>query len=95
MSQIDQVREMLKNGAKIIDVRTPNEYASASYPGSINIPLDQLQSRIDELGEKDAPLVLHCQAGGRSEQARQFLMSQGFTNLINAGGIDDMRALDE
>jgi phage shock protein E len=86
----NNVREMIKAGAKIIDVRSPGEFADEAYPGAINIPLNTLSARLDEIGPKDKPIILYCASGARSAQAARLLKQAGFTNFINAGGIGDM-----
>lgn len=84
------VKEMIKAGAKIIDVRSPGEFADEAYPGAVNIPLNVLPAKAGELGPKDGPMVLYCASGARSASAARFLKQEGFTNVVNAGGIDDM-----
>ena len=74
--------------ALLVDVRTPEEYAEGHIPGSVNIPLSVLPARMDELGDLDRPLFVHCLSGGRSGQAVMFLKREGFTNVKNIGGIN-------
>lgn len=61
----------------IVDVRTPEEFRGGNAEGSINIPLQEFENRMDELKNLKQPLVLCCASGNRSEQATQFLMQQG------------------
>ena len=61
----------------IIDVRTPNEFMGGNVAGSINIPLQEIQQRMDELKNLNQPLVLCCASGNRSGQATHFLSQQG------------------
>ena len=84
------VKEMIKAGAKIVDVRSAGEFADESYPGAVNIPLNILPAKAMDLGPKDGPIVLYCASGARSSSAARFLKEAGFTNVVNAGGIDDM-----
>jgi phage shock protein E len=84
------VKEMIKAGAKIVDVRSAGEFADESYPGAVNIPLNLIPAKAMDLGPKDGPIVLYCASGARSAQAARFLKEAGFTNVVNAGGIDDM-----
>jgi phage shock protein E len=84
------VKDMIKAGAKIIDVRTKGEYEDDAYPGAINVPLNVLPAKLDELGPKDQPIVLYCASGARSAQAARFLKQAGYTEVVNAGGLDDM-----
>jgi rhodanese-related sulfurtransferase len=61
----------------IVDVRTTTEFMGGNVEGSINIPLQEIQQRIDELKNLKEPLVLCCASGNRSGMATQFLSQQG------------------
>ena len=61
----------------IVDVRTTSEFMGGNVEGSINIPLQEIQQRMDELINLKKPLVLCCASGNRSGQATQFLSQQG------------------
>jgi phage shock protein E len=61
----------------IIDVRTPAEFMGGNVVGSINIPLQEIPDRLNEIKKINAPIVLCCAAGGRSAQAHIFLVQQG------------------
>jgi phage shock protein E len=80
----------IKAGALIVDVRTPEEFEEEHFPNALNIPVDQLQQRITEFGEKNKSLVLYCASGARSAYAAKMLRSAGYTDVINAGGLSDM-----
>jgi phage shock protein E len=80
----------IKAGAKIVDVRTVEEFEEEHFPNALNIPVDQIQRRMIEFGEKDKPLVLYCASGARSAYAAKVLRSAGYTDVINAGGLSDM-----
>ena len=66
----------------VIDVRERSEWDAGHIAGAVHVPLGQLTDRIGEL-ERDRPVVLHCQSGGRSSVAASVLRAQGFTNVIN------------
>jgi phage shock protein E len=85
-----EVKAMIGAGAKIVDVRTPEEFEDEAYPGAVNVPLSTLAARVGELGPKDAPIVLYCASGARSAQAARVLKQSGFTKVVNAGGLSDM-----
>jgi rhodanese-related sulfurtransferase len=85
----DLVREKLAAGAKIVDVRTPREFSSGSYPKAKNIPLDALEARMGEL-PKDKPIVLFCASGARSARAARLLKRSGYSDVLSAGGLGDM-----
>jgi phage shock protein E len=84
------VREKIQSGAKIIDVRTPDEFADGSYPKAKNIPLAVLPARMNELEPKNTSIVLFCASGSRSAQAARLLKQAGFSDVVNAGGLSDM-----
>lgn len=74
-------------GVKLVDVRTPTEFADGHAPGAINIPLDELGKRMGELeAHKEGDLYLICRSGGRSGRAQSQLSAAGFTNPINVTG---------
>lgn len=74
----------------LLDVRGPDEYATANIQGSTLIPMQELGDRLAEIEDKkDDHIVVHCHHGGRSLQVTQALRSRGFTNVQNmAGGIE-------
>ena len=61
----------------ILDVRTQAEFRMASAPGTINIPLQEVPNRLEEIRSMNAPLLLCCASGNRSGFAEQFLGAQG------------------
>ncbi len=68
----------------IVDVRTPSEFTGGNVAGSINIPLEELEKRMDELKKLKQPLVLCCASGGRSGQAHGYLAQKGI-ECFNGG----------
>lgn len=70
----------------IVDVRTPDEFADGHVPGSVNIPLDQLPDRLDEVRGMQAPIVLCCRSGARSGAALGLLKAAGVEEVSNGGG---------
>ena len=80
-------RRLVERGALLVDVRTPEEFAAGHIAGAVNIPLGQLDDRMDELGPRDAPLVLYCRSGNRSGQAARVLASAGFTGVHDLGAM--------
>ena len=71
-------------------MRTSGEFRGGAYPGAINIPLDELQSRMNELGDKSREITLYCASGARSAYAQRILMQMGYTKVKNGGGIMHM-----
>jgi phage shock protein E len=71
----------------LVDVRTPGEFQGGHVPGAINIPLQELNRRMDELRPyRDTELVLYCETGIRAGYAGRMLKQQGFTELRSLGG---------
>ena len=68
----------------LIDVRTPNEFKAGSAPNAINIPLNEVADRLDELKGLQ-PIVVFCAAGVRSQKAIDFLMANGVNQVENGG----------
>ncbi len=67
----------MKTEKTIIDVRTPEEFMGGNVKGSINIPLHEIQDRLDELKQFQGSIILCCASGGRSGQATAYLKHQG------------------
>ncbi len=84
------VREKIKAGALVVDVRTPAEFASGAYQGAINIPLDQVEKRLADFGDRKHAIVVYCRSGNRSGQAKVLLEKNGFSDVTNGGGLKDM-----
>lgn len=90
------MKDIINNpSATIVDVRTPEEFASGHVAGSVNIPLDQVPSRVDEFRDMSKPLVVCCLSGGRSGQAMGFLQQSGVDDVYNGGGWADVNALKQ
>jgi phage shock protein E len=68
---------LVKNGALIIDVRTPGEFNSGHIKGSINIPLDDIRNKTEELKKKNKVIITCCRSGNRSGMAKSMLESAG------------------
>ena len=84
----------LKNGtATIVDVRSREEFQSGHVAGSINIPLQEVPTKIEEFKNMQKPLVLCCLSGGRSGQATGYLQQQGVEEVYNGGGWMEVNAL--
>lgn len=85
------LRDLLDSGTapRLIDVRTPGEFASVRIPGSWNVPLDLLRAHRADLGARlDPDAVLVCRSGQRAEQAAEALAAAGLPGLrVLHGGI--------
>ncbi|TLX74719.1 rhodanese-like domain-containing protein [Labilibacter sediminis] len=84
-SKSNPLAEILSQGATIIDVRTPAEYSGGHVEGSINIPLDQVQHKMNKIKKMKSPLVLCCASGIRSASATSLLRSKSINDVYNGG----------
>ncbi|MGE6790982.1 phage shock protein E [Pseudomonas guineae] len=76
----------------LIDVRTAEEFEAGALPNAERIGHEQIASQISALApDKDTPIVLYCRSGRRSSIAEKSLQAMGYTNLINAGGYDELK----
>ncbi len=73
----------------IVDVRTPSEFMGGHVAGSLNIPLQEIPSRLNEIRSMQPPLILCCASGNRSGQAAIYLESQGL-ECENGGAWTDV-----
>ena len=82
--ELDKRREA-GDAPVVIDVRTPEEYASGHIPGAVNIPFDQVAGRIDEI---DAPhgVALYCMVGPRSRKGESALLASGYEKVLHLEG---------
>jgi len=77
----EKVAEFIQNGAVILDVRTPGEFADGHANGSINIPLSEVASQIKKIKKYNKPIITCCRSGARSGTA---------ANILNNNGIDSI-----
>lgn len=83
----DEGRAWVKDGARLVDVRTPEEFASGHLPGAINIPVQDLPGRAAEIGAVTERVVVYCRSGNRSARAARLLKEAGFTAVLNGGAM--------
>jgi rhodanese-related sulfurtransferase len=83
--------QLKKEGAQIIDVRTPGEFKTGHIQGSINIPLQSLSGSLSKI-KKDKPVITCCASGMRSASAKNILKSAGFTEIHNGGGWSSLKS---
>ena len=77
-----EIRES-NSGVIMLDVRNPDEYNSGHVEGAILIPVGELESRLSELPDKDAIIILYCRSGMRSASAFIILANNGYTNVYD------------
>jgi rhodanese-related sulfurtransferase len=78
------VPRLRREGAQVVDVRSPGEFAGGHAEGSVNIPLDELEQRAGEL-DRGRWVIVCCASGTRSAMARHRLRKHGFERVLNAG----------
>jgi rhodanese-related sulfurtransferase len=83
---------LVNDGAFLVDVRSPGEFADGNVKGSVNIPLDQVQNQLAKFKDKES-IVVFCRSGNRSSQAKSILEQNGFTNVTNGGTWQDVNAV--
>ena len=89
-------KELLKAGAKVIDVRSPREFNSGHLRDAVNIPYREVGQRIEAIvPDKSTPLLVHCLGGGRSAIARSALRRKGYTQVHNLGSLGRARRIVE
>ena len=84
-------KELVKNGAQIIDVRTPAEYNGGHIKGSKNVPLQSLNQNLGKIN-KNKPVITCCESGARSAAAKSILKNSGFTEVYNGGGWSSLKS---
>lgn len=78
------LKSIITEGAFLVDVRTPIEFADGHVKGSVNIPLDNLTKEIAQFSNKKN-IIVFCRSGNRSGMAKSLLEQQGFKNVFNGG----------
>jgi phage shock protein E len=80
----EDLTDLIANGAFLVDVREPSEFASGSVKGAINIPLGSVSNNLSQFKGKPSVIVF-CRSGNRSGQAKSILDQNGITNVVNGG----------
>ncbi len=79
-------KALKESGALILDVRTPAEFHGGHIKGSKNVPLDQIEKKLESFKDKKQTIITCCASGMRSASAKNILKSKGFENVYNGGG---------
>lgn len=84
----------LKQGALVVDVRSPAEFKAGHLPEAVNIPLVELADRLPRsVADKKQVLLLHCLSGTRSGIAKRILKGMGYQNVFNLGSLGRARKI--
>lgn len=92
----EKIMQDVKKGAVVIDVRTTEEYQAGHVDGATLWPLSDIQAGKNQLSSqvnKDTKIYLYCRSGNRSATAQQLLQKQGYTNVVDLGGLGDLTKL--
>lgn len=84
------IKQLYKDGAVVIDVRTPMEFKAGHFGKCTNIPLNKIGSKIEFLKSKNKPVILICRSGARASTARGMLGKSGI-EAYNGGGWESFR----
>ncbi len=85
-----QAKELLDSGAKLIDVRSPGEFAAGHLPDAENIPLERVA---DALADREGPFILYCRSGMRSRQACRMIERRGGPTVYDFGGMSNAKRM--
>ena len=87
----DEAKKMMETQKVIVvDVRTLEEYNEGHIPNAISIPLETIENKAEvKLKNKDDLILVYCRSGRRSREAALKLIENGYTNVIDFGGIKD------
>lgn len=80
-------KQLVQQGALLLDVRTPQEFQAGHLEGARNVPVGELSQRLDELGERETPVVVYCRSGARSSRAKKVLEASGFQRVSDLGAM--------
>lgn len=84
------LKSIIAKGAFLVDVRTAGEFAEGHVKGSVNIPLDRVQTQLAKFKNKKN-IIVFCRSGGRSSQAKSILEQNGITNVTNGGAWSNVK----
>jgi phage shock protein E len=77
-------------GFVLLDVRTPEEFNDERIPGAINLPLDEIEEKVESVAsDLNQEIYVYCRSGNRSAQAAKILVELGYTKVYDFGGIID------
>ena len=80
-----------EKGATVVDVRGTWEFEDGQVDGALNIPLDEIPMRIEEMKNLKMPLVVYCRSGNRANKAKAMLEEAGLKNITNLGAWENIQ----
>jgi phage shock protein E len=85
-----EMKELVKDGAVLVDVRTLAEYKSGHLDEAVNLPVETIADTIgNEISDKDTKIVLYCRSGNRSATAKDVLTNLGYKNVYDLGAMSN------
>jgi len=76
---------LVAQGARLVDVRSQEEWDAGHLQGALHIPIDLLPARLAQLEPKEAAVIVYCRSGARSSRAKKVLLAAGFREVYNLG----------
>ena len=87
--QTADLKNLIEQGAFLVDVREPGEFSGGTAKGAVNIPLGSVATELNKFKEKEN-IIVFCRSGNRSGQAKNILEQNGFKKIINGGTWEDV-----
>jgi phage shock protein E len=88
-----KIKDAIRKGAIIIDVRSGIEYDRGHIPDAFHIPVDRIRANADRLKETGRPVIICCSTGDRSATAVQILKAKGLKHVYNGGNWEKLLSL--
>ncbi|NOT49776.1 MAG: rhodanese-like domain-containing protein [Chitinophagaceae bacterium] len=85
-----KIKDALRKGAIIIDVRTPQEFDGGKVPESINIPVDRIAANAERIKNMKRPIIFCCASGSRSSNAASIMKQNGLKEVYNGGSWENV-----
>ena len=85
-----KIKDAIRRGAMVIDVRTATEFDQGRVPGSINIPVDRIPVNAERIREMNRPIIFVCSTGARSSKAASIMQEKGLKEVYNAGSWENL-----
>ena len=85
-----KIKDAIRRGAMVIDVRTATEFDQGRVPGSINIPGDRIPVNAERIREMNRPIIFVCSTGARSSKAASIMQEKGLKEVYNAGSWENL-----
>jgi phage shock protein E len=85
--------QKITDNATIVDVRTPGEFSHEHISNAVNIPVEEIDQRINEFRDMSVPIITYCRSGNRSGIAVSILKQNGITSAYNGGSIDELKQI--